>query len=102
MRGRSSPGRPFYPSHSETPRDDLYDVFLCSLIFGLITVVTGILGVGAGVEISKRYRKVNPRADPIVCACGMLSSAPFLYLALVFADTSLVATYVSNLWGDPG
>lgn len=71
-----------------------------SLIFGLITVVTGILGVGAGVEISKRYRKVNPRADPIVCACGMLSSAPFLYLALVFADTSLVATYVFIFIGE--
>ncbi|XP_073403373.1 protein spinster homolog 1 [Dendrobates tinctorius] len=71
-----------------------------SLIFGLVTVVTGILGVGAGVEISKRYRKVNPRADPIVCACGMLCSAPFLYLSLVFADTSLVATYAFIFIGE--
>ncbi|KAG9464010.1 hypothetical protein GDO78_020651 [Eleutherodactylus coqui] len=71
-----------------------------TMIFGVITVLTGILGVGAGVEISKRYRKVNPRADPIVCACGMLSSAPFLYLSLVFADTSLVATYVFIFIGE--
>ncbi|KAM3917715.1 protein spinster homolog 1 [Leptodactylus fuscus] len=71
-----------------------------SLIFGVITVLTGLLGVGAGVEISKRYRKVNPRADPIVCACGMLSSAPFLYLSLAFADTSLVATYIFIFIGE--
>ncbi|XP_063791423.1 protein spinster homolog 1 [Pseudophryne corroboree] len=71
-----------------------------SLIFGLVTVVTGLLGVGAGVEISKRYRKVNPRADPLVCACGLLGSAPFLYLSLVFADTSLVATYVFIFIGE--
>ncbi|KAM4025825.1 LOW QUALITY PROTEIN: protein spinster homolog 1-like [Anomaloglossus baeobatrachus] len=79
------------------PHQNNYDD---SLIFGLVTVFTGILGVGAGVEISKRYRKVNPRADPIVCACGMLCSAPFLYLALVFADSSLVATYVFIFIGE--
>ncbi|KAM5152524.1 protein spinster homolog 1 [Mantella aurantiaca] len=71
-----------------------------SFIFGGITVVTGLSGVIAGVEISKRYRKVNPRGDPIVCACGLLSSAPFLYLSLVFADTSLVATYIFIFIGE--
>ncbi|XP_072273398.1 protein spinster homolog 1 [Pyxicephalus adspersus] len=71
-----------------------------SFIFGGITVVTGLLGVAAGVEISKRYRKINRRGDPIVCACGLLSSAPFLYLSLVFADTSLVATYIFIFIGE--
>ncbi|XP_068099844.1 protein spinster homolog 1 [Hyperolius riggenbachi] len=71
-----------------------------SLIFGIITVVSGLLGVWAGVEISKRYRKVNPRGDPIVCACGLLSSAPFLYLSLVFADHSLTATYIFIFIGE--
>lgn len=71
-----------------------------SFIFGGITVVTGLLGVASGVEISKRYRKINPRGDPIVCACGLLSSAPFLYLSLVFADSSLVATYVFIFIGE--
>ncbi|TFJ96294.1 multidrug ABC transporter ATPase [Platysternon megacephalum] len=64
-----------------------------SLIFGLITCVTGFLGVGAGVEISKRLRRTNPRADPLVCAAGLLGSAPFLFLALVCAQGSSVATY---------
>ncbi|XP_075687694.1 protein spinster homolog 1-like [Rhinoderma darwinii] len=65
-----------------------------SLIFGMITVITGIVGVGAGVEISKRFRKINPRADALVCACGMLGGAPFLLLALLLASFSLVASYI--------
>ncbi|KAE8577656.1 hypothetical protein XENTR_v10023007 [Xenopus tropicalis] len=71
-----------------------------SMIFGGITCVTGVLGVLTGVEISKRYRKTNPRADPLVCAVGMISSAPFLYLSLAFADTSLVATYAFIFIGE--
>ncbi|XP_075125674.1 protein spinster homolog 1-like [Leptodactylus fuscus] len=71
-----------------------------SLIFGVLTVISGILGVLAGVEISKKYRKTNPRADPLVCACGLLCSAPFLFLALVLADISLVATYIFIFIGE--
>ncbi|KAG8431203.1 hypothetical protein GDO86_019256 [Hymenochirus boettgeri] len=71
-----------------------------SMIFGAITCLTGILGVLTGVEISKRYRKTNPRADPLVCAFGLISSAPFLFLSLALADTSLVATYVFIFIGE--
>ncbi|XP_072340267.1 protein spinster homolog 1 [Scyliorhinus torazame] len=71
-----------------------------SLLFGIITCVTGFLGVGAGVEISKRYRKVNPRADPLVCAFGLLGSAPFLYLAVATAEASTIATYVFIFLGE--
>lgn len=71
-----------------------------SLIFGVITCITGFLGVGAGVEISKWYRKRNPRSDPLVCAAGLLISAPFLYLALVCAVTSITATYVFVFFGE--
>uniref|UniRef100_A0A8C9L462 SPNS lysolipid transporter 1, lysophospholipid n=1 Tax=Panthera tigris altaica TaxID=74533 RepID=A0A8C9L462_PANTA len=68
-----------------------------SLIFGLITCLTGVLGVGLGVEISRRLRRSNPRADPLVCAAGLLGSAPFLFLSLACARSSIVATYVSTL-----
>ncbi|CAM5072166.1 unnamed protein product [Eretmochelys imbricata] len=71
-----------------------------SLIFGLITCVTGFLGVGAGVEISQRLRRSNPRADPLVCAAGLLGSAPFLFLALVCAQGSNLATYVFIFIGE--
>lgn len=67
-----------------------------SLIFGLITCLTGVLGVGLGVEISRRLRRYNPRADPLVCAAGLLGSAPFLFLSVACARGSIVATYVSS------
>ncbi|XP_075697077.1 protein spinster homolog 1-like [Rhinoderma darwinii] len=71
-----------------------------SVIFGVITVITGILGVAAGVQISRRYKKINPFADPLVCGFGMLGSAPFLFLALVSAKYSLVSSYVFIFIGD--
>ncbi|XP_070586428.1 protein spinster homolog 1-like [Erythrolamprus reginae] len=71
-----------------------------SLIFGIITCVTGVLGVTAGVEISRRWHRTNPRADPLVCAIGLIGSAPFLFLAVVFAQQSIVATYVFIFIGE--
>ena len=52
--------------------------------------------MGLGVEISRRFRRSNPRADPLVCAAGLLGSAPFLFLSLACARGSIVATNVSS------
>ncbi|NP_705949.2 protein spinster homolog 1 [Danio rerio] len=71
-----------------------------SLIFGAITVVTGILGVASGVQASKLLRTRTPRADPLVCAAGLLLAAPFLYLSIMFAQASTVATYVFIFLGE--
>ncbi|XP_045343226.1 protein spinster homolog 3 isoform X4 [Leopardus geoffroyi] len=66
-----------------------------SLIFGALTVVTGIIGVVLGAEASRRYKKVNPRAEPLLCAGSLLIAAPCLYLALTLAPTAFLASYVS-------
>ncbi|XP_075998831.1 protein spinster homolog 1 [Genypterus blacodes] len=71
-----------------------------SLIFGAITCVTGVLGVASGVQISRQLRKKTPRADPLVCAAGLLLSAPFLYLAIVFAQASTYATFIFIFFGN--
>ncbi|XP_029364065.1 protein spinster homolog 1 [Echeneis naucrates] len=71
-----------------------------SLIFGIITCVTGVLGVASGVQVSRQLRKKTSRADPLVCAAGLLLSAPFLYLAIVFAEASTIATYVFIFFGE--
>ncbi|XP_056257845.1 protein spinster homolog 1-like isoform X2 [Seriola aureovittata] len=71
-----------------------------SLIFGIITCVTGVLGVASGVQASRQLRTRTPRADPLVCAAGLLLSAPFLYLAIVFAEASTIATYVFIFLGE--
>ncbi|KAJ6654379.1 hypothetical protein lerEdw1_006972 [Lerista edwardsae] len=71
-----------------------------SLTFGIVTCVTGVLGVSSGVEISRRWHRTNPRADPLVCAAGLIGSAPFLFLALVFAQSSITFTYVFIFIGE--
>ncbi|KAI1903734.1 hypothetical protein AGOR_G00030270 [Albula goreensis] len=65
-----------------------------SYIFGAITVVTGIVGVVIGTSIAKRLRDRVPNADPLICAVGMLTSAPCFFLAIVLAYNSIPATYV--------
>ncbi|KAK2495181.1 hypothetical protein MC885_008967 [Smutsia gigantea] len=67
-----------------------------SLIFGALTVVTGVIGVILGAEASRRYKKVNPRAEPLICASSLLVAAPCLYLALTLAPASFLASYVSE------
>ncbi|XP_036079265.1 protein spinster homolog 3 isoform X3 [Rousettus aegyptiacus] len=64
-----------------------------SLIFGALTVMTGIIGVVLGAEASRRYKKVNPRAEPLICASSLLAAAPCLYLALILAPTTFLASY---------
>ncbi|KAA0705879.1 Protein spinster -like protein 1 [Triplophysa tibetana] len=71
-----------------------------SLIFGGLTVVSGILGVASGVQVSKKLRIKTPRADPLVCAAALLLAAPFLYLSVMFAQASTVATYVFIFLGE--
>uniref|UniRef100_A0A8C9X668 SPNS lysolipid transporter 2, sphingosine-1-phosphate n=1 Tax=Sander lucioperca TaxID=283035 RepID=A0A8C9X668_SANLU len=61
-----------------------------SLIFGVITCVTGLLGVVIGTE----------RADPLVCAVSMLGSAIFICLIFVVAKKSIVGAYVCIFIGE--
>nr|XP_012303826.2 protein spinster homolog 3 [Aotus nancymaae] len=71
-----------------------------SLIFGSLTIITGIIGVIWGAEVARRYKKVNPRAEPLICASSLLAAAPCLYLALVLAPTNLLVSYVFLALGE--
>lgn len=71
-----------------------------SLIFGALTVATGIIGVVLGAEASRRYKRVNPRAEPLICACSLLIAAPCLYLALALAPTTFLGSYVLLALGE--
>ncbi|XP_055007169.1 protein spinster homolog 1 [Boleophthalmus pectinirostris] len=79
---------------------DRFTVAEPHLVFGAITCVTGIVGVASGVQVSRALRSRTQRADPLVCAAGLLLSAPFLYLAIVTAELSTVATYIFIFLGE--
>lgn len=80
-----------------------YDVLIvpvcplvCSLIFGAITCVTGLLGVVIGAVTTRLCRQKTERADPLVCAVSMLGSAIFICLIFVTAKKSIEGAYVSS------
>lgn len=69
---------------------------LCSYIFGAVTVVTGILGASLGTLLSRWFRNRVSNADPLICAVGMLGSAPCLFITIFVALESIPATYVRD------
>nr|XP_012634640.1 protein spinster homolog 2 isoform X2 [Microcebus murinus] len=71
-----------------------------SLIFGAITCFTGFLGVVTGAGATRWCRLRTQRADPLVCAVGMLGSAIFICLIFVAAKTSIVGAYVCIFVGE--
>ncbi|XP_078081297.1 protein spinster homolog 1-like isoform X2 [Mustelus asterias] len=83
LRARGLDGSPVHTASSQD-----------SLIFGAITCVTGFIGIGMGAVSSKFLKKKIPQADPVICAIGMLSSSPCLFLAIVLAKHSIILTYV--------
>ncbi|XP_052660171.1 protein spinster homolog 3-like isoform X2 [Harpia harpyja] len=71
-----------------------------SLIFGGITIGTGILGVITGAEAARRLRKINNKADPLICATSMFVSALCLYIALMVAQTNILSTFIFIAFGE--
>ncbi|XP_043850810.1 protein spinster homolog 2 isoform X2 [Dromiciops gliroides] len=71
-----------------------------SLIFGAITCFTGFLGVITGAGATKWCRLKTQRADPLVCAVGMLGSAIFICLIFVAAKTSILGAYICIFIGE--
>lgn len=63
--------------------------------FGVITCVAGLLGVMLGAEAGRRLRKTYGYADPLVCAFGLIGSAPMFCLGIYLSDKNTIATWVS-------
>lgn len=51
-------------------------------------MMAGLIGVPLGSGLAQRLRPINSTCDPLICAFGLLTSAPFVYLGLVVAQYS--------------
>jgi len=81
--------------HEDVSMDDV------SLKFGLATIMAGLLGVPAGSFFGQKLRGYDQAADPLVCAVGMLLSAPLLYCGLMIATGPATWTYLcvfAGMW----
>ncbi|XP_051860013.1 protein spinster isoform X7 [Drosophila nasuta] len=70
-----------------------------SFVFGLITMIAGLLGVPLGSVLSQKLRKRFPTADPVICAVGLLLSAPLLTGACLIVSSQTAVTYVLIFFG---
>ncbi|EFX72627.1 hypothetical protein DAPPUDRAFT_308133 [Daphnia pulex] len=65
-----------------------------SLVFGIVTIASGLLGVVCGSVMGQKLRVQFPSADAIICGVGMICSAPFFYGLLVLSLGPIYAIYI--------
>ncbi|CAH0563335.1 unnamed protein product [Brassicogethes aeneus] len=61
--------------------------------FGLVSMISGVIGVPLGSAIAQRMRPTVEKIDAYICALGVLVSGPLVFLALISARHSSVLCY---------
>ena len=69
-------------------------------IFGLVTMLSGIVGVPLGMILSTKMRAIYPRSDPVICGVGILISAIFLTFGILLCDSNIVLALVLIFLGE--
>ncbi|GBM18858.1 Protein spinster 1 [Araneus ventricosus] len=70
------------------------------LIFGVITCIAGIVGVIIGSFASTYLRRFNAKADPLICAYGVLASVPLIFSGVVVSEYSVISSWVLIFLGE--
>ena len=52
-------------------------------------MLAGLIGVPLGSYLAQTWRRTNESCDPLICAIGLITSAPLVYLGLVVSQHSL-------------
>jgi hypothetical protein len=73
--------------------------FRVSFIFGAITMTAGIIGVPLGSYLSTNFIKRYPRIDPVICAMGLLISAPLIAFSIFYITEGPLAAYIAVFIG---
>eukprot|EP00096_Caligus_rogercresseyi_P008293 TRINITY_DN2690_c0_g1_i3.p1 TRINITY_DN2690_c0_g1~~TRINITY_DN2690_c0_g1_i3.p1 ORF type:complete len:529 (+),score=129.13 TRINITY_DN2690_c0_g1_i3:76-1662(+) len=71
-----------------------------ALVFGAVTMLSGIVGVPLGSVLSTRLQRRYPRADPIICGTGLVISAFFLGLGMLLVRSNIILTFVFLFAGE--
>lgn len=63
-------------------------------------MTAGILGVPLGSYLSTRLSKKYPRSDPVICAVGLLISAPLIAGAMLVVTANSTLAYILVFLGE--
>lgn len=88
----------YFPPQQKNKNTIMID-YRVSFIFGAITMTAGIIGVPLGSYLSTNFIKRSPRIDPVICAVGLLVSAPLLAFSIFFITESPLAAYIAVFFG---
>eukprot|EP00092_Neocalanus_flemingeri_P019181 GFUD01020780.1.p1 GENE.GFUD01020780.1~~GFUD01020780.1.p1 ORF type:complete len:603 (-),score=148.71 GFUD01020780.1:601-2409(-) len=69
-------------------------------IFGAVTMMSGIIGVPLGMILSTKLKAKYPRADPVICASGILISALFLSIGMMLCSVNIILAFVFLFIGE--
>jgi hypothetical protein len=67
--------------------------------FGVITMIAGLIGVPLGSILAQKLRVRWHQADPLICAVGVLISAPLIFFGSIFASSNAMACYILIFFG---
>ncbi|XP_026840879.1 protein spinster isoform X3 [Drosophila persimilis] len=86
-------GMKMQPGNENIVQDDV------AFNFGVITMLAGLLGVPLGSFLSQYLVKRYQSADPVICAFGLLLSAPLLFGACLMVSSHELGTYLLIFFG---
>lgn len=62
-------------------------------------MAAGLIGVPLGSTIAQKLRVHWQQADPVICATGLLISAPLLFFSIITANINPTLCYVLIFFG---
>lgn len=63
-------------------------------------MTSGIIGVPLGTYLAQKFRKKSQRSDPIICAIGLITSAPLLAGSMVMVSANETIAYILVFLGE--
>lgn len=75
-------------------------VFSVAYKFGVVSMVSGLLGVPAGSLVAQHLRHRYPRIDAHLCGIALLLSTPMVFAACLTASYSLSLCFTFVFFGE--
>jgi len=70
-----------------------------SFYFGLILMLSGVVGVLSGMFMSRLLRPRFPRIDPLICGVSLIIAVPLVAYGIITAKDDLIVAFVFVFFG---
>jgi MFS family permease len=72
-----------------------------AFVFGVMTMIAGIIGVPCGALLSTKLKIKFPRADPVICGVGLSITTLLFFLALMWgAEKNIILAFILIFIGE--